>query len=115
MKRGRKWLALILAAVFTITLTAPVFAAGEAQKDKISLEQAIKIVRQKLVVPDNCKDLQSRFEEDNKVPRWVLEYTDSRTGASFNAQVNAQTGEIIGMYSYKPSDGQNGNFSIPAL
>lgn len=91
------WMVLLL-------LTA--FYPGGAQateKPSVTLEQAIRIVKDNFPVPAEYKEFSSGFSSYHDYQVWSLDWkTVEEPGGSFHAAVDAVTGEILSMSTWKP-------------
>lgn len=113
---------LVFALVFVLTLqviiVAPLFAETQStdlQEAKVTLEQAIKIVKENFEVPATLTEFTSGFSNYNNRQSWSLNWNSTgEKRESFSAQVDAVSGEIINIYANKPSDDEQ-VYQLPAL
>jgi hypothetical protein len=97
----------VTALVLVLMLLAlmPVCPPASAANTAVSLEQAIQTVSQNFTIPAEYSDLKSGFNSNAITQSWSLNWTNPKgKGGSFSAQVDANNGEIITMYCWKPSD-----------
>ena len=98
----------VILAAFIISICPLVALAGP--NVEVSLEKAINIVKTNFEVPDEYKDFNSGFSEDGSRQLWNLNWEAVQTpggiGGSFNARVDAETGEIMNMSTWR-SDSQS--------
>ncbi|HHV64694.1 MAG TPA: peptidase [Peptococcaceae bacterium] len=84
------------------------------EKPKITLEQAIQIVKGNFTVPPEYKEFTSGFSTYQDRQSWSLNWNAAgEKGGSFSAQVDALSGEILSIYSWKSADDTQG-FKLPA-
>jgi hypothetical protein len=95
------WVVLTL---FMVSL-GPSIALADSSPG-ISLEEAIKIVKNTFEVPQEFQEFSSGFANYDKRQIWHLNWNalqePGSQGGSFNAQVDAQSGEIISMSHWQP-------------
>lgn len=115
MKRTRhRFLVWSLLALFMLSL----FPAGAlaAEQPAISLEQAIRTVKDNFDIPKEYTNFQSGFNNYDNRQMWNLNWTASgEPGGEFHAQVDAETGEVVNMNvwenKYQPEPG----LRLPAI
>lgn len=113
---------LVFALVFVLTLqiiiAVPLFAEDrttDLQEAKITLEQAIKIVKENFEVPETLKEFTSGFSNYNNRQSWSLNWNSTgEKRENFSAQVDAVSGEIVSIYAGKPYDSEQ-VYQLPAL
>lgn len=73
---------------------------------KITLEEAINLVKKHFKIPAAYTEFKSGYNWVNDRETWSLDWRDPKdNGGTFNAQVDVVSGEIIYMSSYAPRDG----------
>ncbi|MGI6450182.1 MAG: YcdB/YcdC domain-containing protein [Desulfitobacteriia bacterium] len=88
--------------------------ASEAAKPKISLEQAIRIVKGNFTVPPEYTEFSSGFSTYQDRQSWSLNWNATgEAGGSFSSQVDAQSGEILSLHSWMPA-GEKQDYKLPA-
>lgn len=110
MLKFRK-LVLPLVFVFLVQTFVPMSVMGaEAQpvkiaapaKTEVSLEQAINLVKQNFVIPNEFSQFTSGFNSYNNRQSWSLNWSNpDQNGGNFTAQVDVNSGEILNMYQWK--------------
>lgn len=71
---------------------------------KVSLEDAIKLVKNNFTIPAAYTKFTSGYNNYNERETWSLNWNSADdAGGSFNAQVDVSTGEIIHMNSWNPA------------
>ncbi|HEX3010652.1 MAG TPA: YcdB/YcdC domain-containing protein, partial [Syntrophomonadaceae bacterium] len=112
-KNGRKFIIWVVMTLFLVSLW-PAAALGADNQTSISLDQAIRIVKQNFTVPAAYSNFSSGFNSSASRQSWSLNWNDpSGQGGNFSAEVNAITGEVISMNCWKPSE--NLRTAIPAI
>lgn len=82
----------------------------------ISLEQAIGIVKQNFEIPKELSNFSSGYNNYNFHEAWSLNWSSSQEpGGNFNAQVDANTGDIINVNSWKSVPNPGNGFQLPAV
>jgi len=84
---------------------------------KITLEQAIAVVKQFIHIPEDYKNFQPGYSEGEREGGfWELQWNgdDSESG-SINARVNAETGELWSMNQWKPELSGTTRHGLPKL
>lgn len=108
----RKTLSLILISLMLVTLLPGTVLASSSPA--ISLDQAIENVRQIFNIPLEYTNFVSGFNDNINVQTWSLSWNNpSGSGGSFDAQVDASTGEILSMNCWN-QDNLNNNH-IPSI
>ncbi|AFL99678.1 hypothetical protein Desde_1249 [Desulfitobacterium dehalogenans ATCC 51507] len=70
---------------------------------KVSLEDAIKLVKKNFTVPEGYTEFTSGYNSYNERQTWSLNWNSKKdAGGSFNAQVDVSTGEVIYMNCWNP-------------
>lgn len=108
----------LLVWCLTILLLATLFPNGALAGDKpaVSLEQAIRMVKENFSIPGGLTNFTSGYNNYNGRSTWSLNWnaTDGK-GGSFNAQVDAATGEILNMNLWQPVDRPEPGLQVPAI
>jgi hypothetical protein len=120
---GQRLFALLLAGVLILQLFTPgsVWAAekentGENAEAKITLEQAIRIVKENFQVPPEFEDFSSGFDNNGQQQVWSLNWNSPQaTGGNFRAQVDAVSGEIVNIYLWKSANDADNTYKLPSL
>lgn len=108
----RKALSLILISLMLATLLPGTVLASPTPA--ISLDQAIQNVKQIFSIPPEYTNFASGFNDNINRQTWSLSWNNpSDSSGSFDAQVDASTGEIISM-NYWNQDDRN-NSQIPSI
>jgi len=110
---------LIFVLLVQMTVPSPLYAAeSSVQADtpaaKISLEQAIRLVKQNFAIPDNFKEFDSGYSSYNQRQTWSLNWNDSTGKGYFSAQVDASSGEIVNLYFWDSSNDRAG-YKLPKI
>ncbi|MGI5921772.1 MAG: YcdB/YcdC domain-containing protein, partial [Syntrophomonadaceae bacterium] len=106
-QKRRKCMVWLITAVFLVSMW-PAFAFGSDSDNQtgISLDQAIRTVKDHFTIPAAYTDFSSSFNSSDNHHSWSLIWRDSSgQGGYFSAQVDAVTGEIISMNNWKPENG----------
>ncbi|HCJ78657.1 MAG TPA: hypothetical protein DHV84_01335, partial [Desulfotomaculum sp.] len=102
-------IALLLLALFPACAPTEVVPA-------VSLEQAIRTVKVNLTIPKECTRFTSSYTSEQDRQVWSLKWNaPEEPGGSFNAQVDAQTGDILNMNTWKPEKRPEPGLRIPAV
>jgi hypothetical protein len=90
--------------------------AGAAEP-AVSLQEAIQTVKQKLTVPPGYSEFSSQFNSYDKRQTWSLSWRPAGGGENglFNVSVDAGTGEIIGLDTWKSEPEQQSRFKMPKV
>ncbi|MBC9786231.1 S-layer homology domain-containing protein [Heliobacterium chlorum] len=101
-RRSQRILSLCVSGCLLTTLLPSYAFAGEttliSQQTKVSLEQAIRIVKDNFPVPQDLDDFRSGFNEFNGRKVWNLSWNATKgSNGSFSAEVDGTTGEILSM------------------
>lgn len=111
-------LPLVLILILQVLIVAPLFAQDRTialQEPQVTLEEAIKIVKENFEVPERLKEFRSGFSNYDNRQFWSLDWNSSgEQHESFSARVDALSGEIVSIYVNKPSDGEQA-YKIPVL
>lgn len=115
-------LPLILSLLVQLLIPMQGFAAEDmqqqidsAQEAKITLEQAVRIVKENFDIPQEYIEFTSGFSNYQSRQTWSLNWNASNgSGGNFTSQVDAVTGEILSMSSWKPSTGEQG-YKLPGI
>lgn len=97
-----------LGVVLVFFLAGPLltfFPAGAeaGEKPAVSLEQAIRTVRECFTIPDEFTRFTSSYTSGQDQRAWILNWSaPEEPGGSFSARVDAQTGEILSMNTWRP-------------
>lgn len=113
-KTGVKYLAGCLAALMLVT----VFPAGgwAAQAPPVSLEQAVRIVKENLEIPQQFTTFTSGFETSDERQVWSLTWASREPGeGDFSARVDAATGEVVAMNLWMPQKDRGQEARLPAV
>ncbi|MGI9861659.1 S-layer homology domain-containing protein [Moorella naiadis] len=101
-----------------VLLLATLFPSGVWAEDKpaVSLEQAIRTVKDNFAIPGDFSNFISSYNSYDSRSTWSLNWnaTDGK-GGSFNAQVDATTGEIVNMNLWQPVDRPGPGLQVPAI
>ena len=74
-----------------------------ADKEPITLEQAVQTVKQHFEVPAQYTEFTSGYNRSQDSSCWSLTWNDpANNSGNFSAQVDASTGEIVAMNSWRP-------------
>ncbi|MDH7480271.1 MAG: PepSY domain-containing protein, partial [Syntrophomonadaceae bacterium] len=104
-KLSRLKMKRILAGWMVLLLLAAFFPGGvlAAEKPSVTLEQAIRIVKDSFPVPAEYKEFSSGFGSYRDYQAWSLNWkAAAEPGGSFHAEVDAVTGEILNISTWKP-------------
>ncbi|AFV03231.1 hypothetical protein UNSWDHB_1662 [Dehalobacter sp. UNSWDHB] len=120
MKRHR-WFILPLVFVLIFQLPVPLLGAdtvtpqtGSAET-KISLEQALQIVKQNFEISKELTEFTSSFSNYQSRQVWSLDWnTSGSSGGNFSAQVDAVSGEILSIYSWQSVQGDQA-YTLPRI
>jgi len=119
-KISRRLLVFVLVFVLAlqVIIAVPLLAetrSTELQETKVTLEQAIKIVKENFEIPATLTEFTSGFSNYDNRQSWSLNWNSTgEKRESFSAQVDALSGEIISIYAYKPYDDEQA-YRLPAL
>lgn len=118
----RKTRPLNVLIIFILLLQAAVYpanalgndTASPSVKPAITVDQAVKIVKDNFTIPEKYSQMYTGYNEFNNRATYSLNWnTPNGPGGSFNAQVDAVTGEIVNVnqwdYPLKPV------FSLPVI
>ena len=111
------WLHYLIYILIVLLLTA-LFPACVLTKAKpvVSLEKAIRAVKVNFTVPKECTRFTSSYTSEQDRQVWSLNWNaPEKPGGSFDAQVDAQTGEILNMNTWKPEKHPESGLVIPAV
>ena len=104
VSKRSKFVVWVVLTMFIVSL-GPAIARADTSPGT-SLEQAIKIVKTNFEVPAEYKDFSSGFTNYDNRQVWNLNWNAVQEpggkGGSFNAKVDAECGEIIGMSIWQP-------------
>lgn len=111
---GQRLLVWGLVVLLLVTLFPGGVWAGD--KPAVSLEQAIRTVKDNFDIPGDFTSFTSSFNNYDGRSTWSLNWnaTDGK-GGGFNAQVDAATGEIINMNLWQPVDRPEPGLQVPAI
>ena len=98
----------------TPTLAIESKVKADTNTAKITLEQAIRIVKQNFTIPEEFRDFRSGYSSYNQRQTWSLNWNASTGAGSFSAQVDATSGEIVNLYSWSSADDREG-YKLPQL
>ena len=99
--KRRKCIVWLMVSFLLITLLPAASLASD--RANISLDQAIQSVKQTFAVPPEYTNFSSGYNQGENSQSWSLNWTDpAGKGGNFGAQVDAASGEIISMNSWKP-------------
>ena len=88
--------------------------ASAAEQPAVELEQAIQVVRQNFEIPAEFTDFTSSLNQYEGGQAWYLVWNrPDKTGGSFSAQVDANTGEVTAMNKWQPQTG--GSSRVPVV
>jgi hypothetical protein len=105
---------LVQVIVPTPTLAIESKVKADTNTAKITLEQAIRIVKQNFTIPEEFRDFRSGYSSYNQRQTWSLNWNASTGAGSFSAQVDATSGEIVNLYSWSSADDREG-YKLPQL
>lgn len=117
---SQRFLAFSLVFILIVQVLIPGPLSAEIrmtnlQEPKITLEQAIRIVKENFEIPERLKEFNSAFSNYNNRQSWSLSWNSmGERNESFSAQVDAVSGEIVNIYANKPTDGEQ-VYKIPEL
>ena len=107
---------LNIVVIFMLLLQLAVYPASVLgnEKSRITVEQAVQVVKDNFSIPEKYSRLSTGYNEYNKVATYFLSWNAvGQPGGSFHAEVDATTGEIVSMNQwdqrFKPS------FKLPVL
>lgn len=106
---------IILLLVLLVMAVLPgVVMAADTQP--VSLEQAIRTVKDVFAIPAEFSEFSSNYNNSNGQSVWSLNWNDSRdAGGNFSADVDAQSGEILNM-NFWVNEKQDGSVAqIPSI
>ena len=87
-------------------------SASAADQPAVELEQAIQVVRQNFEIPAEFTDFTSSLNQYEGGQAWYLVWNrPDRSGGSFSAQVDANTGEVTAMNKWQPQTGGSSRVS----
>lgn len=93
---------------------ADVAAAGD--KPAVSLEQAIRTVKDNFAIPKEYSRFTSSYNSYDGRQTWSLHWNEpGEPGGSFNADVDAITGEITNMSTWKPEKRPEPGLRLPSI
>ncbi|WP_338818037.1 YcdB/YcdC domain-containing protein [Neomoorella thermoacetica] len=101
-----------------VMLLITIFPVGAQAGDKpaVSLEQAIRTVKDNFSIPGEFTNFTSGYNNYNGRATWSLNWNaNDGKGGGFNAQVDAATGEIINMNMWQPVDRPEPGLQVPAF
>ncbi|MDD4802086.1 MAG: hypothetical protein PHF24_03980 [Syntrophomonas sp.] len=108
----QKFFSGLMVAIMLITLLPTATLASEPET--MPLEKAIQVVKSNFSIPAEYTTFKSGFNESDNQRFWSLAWNNSsEKGGSFNAQLNANTGEITSMNLWRPESGPQN--PIPAI
>jgi len=112
----RKIRHLNIVVVCMLLLQLAVYPANTlgSEKSSITVEQAVQVVKDNFSIPENYTRLNTGYNENNNRATYSLNWnSDEQPGGSFNAEVDAASGEILNISQWnewlKPS------FKLPVL
>ncbi len=98
MLKKQKLLSSFLIVLVLALVAIPMPA--NAEEEKITLEQAVTIVKQVVVIPENFKDFTYSFDSYGEQANWNLNWSDQAGGAGgLNVAVSSRNGDIVN-YNY---------------
>lgn len=110
-RKKTRFTALLLCFLLLALMSAP--AAAVESKNAVSLEQAIRTVKQNFTIPAEYTEVTSGFNSYGTTHTWSLNWNDpAGKSGGFSAQVDGKTGEIISMHTWKP---ETQTVKIPAI
>ncbi|NPV93059.1 MAG: peptidase M4 [Firmicutes bacterium] len=106
MRRKKSYMKRSLACCLTVMLVVTMFSgiAWSVENTAVSLEQAIRIVKENFEVPAEFTKFTSGYNTtmDNR-SAWTLNWNaEGEPGGNLNAQVDSSTGEILNVNIWKP-------------
>ncbi|HWP95473.1 MAG TPA: YcdB/YcdC domain-containing protein [Syntrophomonadaceae bacterium] len=114
--KPKSWLAgtlFLLGILLMAGFSSPVLADDNPS---VSLEQAIRSVKDAFVIPAEFSEFRSGYTSNNGQPTWNLDWNSSKEPVgNFSAQVNAQTGEIQSMSIWKNEPMTGSTMQIPRI
>ncbi|WP_258360740.1 YcdB/YcdC domain-containing protein [Moorella sulfitireducens] len=112
--KWRRWLAWGLTALLLVSFFPGIAVAGD--KPAVSLEQAIRTVKDNFNIPKEYNIFNSSYDSYDNRQTWSLRwYAPGEPGGSFNAVVDARTGEILNMNTWKPEKQPEPGLRLPAI
>lgn len=121
---NRRYLVLSLVLVLLLQLFNPIhgfasdkpeFQNSSLQEPKITLEQAIQIVKENFNVPEKYTEFTSGYSNYNYRQVWSLNWNASGdSGGNFSAQVDALSGEILSINTWK-STPEEQSYQLPKI
>jgi len=108
--RFKKLLAIMVALAFLVSFNPmPVMA----QDTNITLEEAIQIAKGLFPATAQYPEFVSEFSTSLQTSTWNLQWSAGESGeGGINVQINAQTGDVIHMYSWKKTADPPGAASL---
>ncbi|QGP91110.1 S-layer homology domain protein [Neomoorella glycerini] len=107
-----------LAWGLVVLLLVSLFAGLAVAEDKpvVTLEQAIRTVKDNFEISKEYSRFTSSFNSYDGRQTWSLHWNEpAEPGGSFNADVDASTGEIINMNTWKPEKRPEPGLRLPAI
>jgi hypothetical protein len=89
---------------------------GSPTNTKVSLEEAVKIVKGVFVIPQEFTKFTSGYSQEENKQVWQLSWNaEKEPHGSLNARVDGETGEILEMNLWQASPGRKPQGRLPAL
>lgn len=115
-------LSLVFVLLIQLLLPIPGFASEKIEPQssplsdaKVTLEQAIRIVKENLKIPKEYTEFTSGYNNYNYRQAWYLNWnTSGESGGNFSSQVDALSGEILSIHSWKSSPNRQ-NYNLPKI
>lgn len=99
----KKFFSSAIALILVFTMLMP--GIVKAQTDtKVELKQAIQIAKDTFNINDSSYNFSSNYSEYNNRKFWYLNWNSTANG-NISVTVDADTGEILSYYSWKPDNG----------
>lgn len=118
MQLVRKVRPLNILVVFMLFLQLSVYPANAlgSETASITVEQAVQIVKDSFTIPEKYTQLSTGYNDYNNRATYSINWNSiavEQPGGSFNAQVDAITGDIINVNQWENS--LNADFKLPVL
>ncbi|PRR73319.1 YcdB/YcdC domain-containing protein [Neomoorella humiferrea] len=113
LKQWRVFPVLVLAFLLLAFVYPPSATAEEA--GAFSLEQAIRLVKANFDIPQEYTNFTSNYDSYDGRQTWSLHWSAPSDGGSFHADVDARTGEIINMNTWRPAPEPGSSAGSPSV
>lgn len=98
----KRFFSSAIAMIFVFAMLMPGTVKAQTGT-KVELQQAIQIAKQALNINDSGYNFNSNYSESNNRKSWYLSW-NSTTNGNISVTVDADTGEILNYYSWKPDN-----------